>query len=103
MSKEPNINEEKIAIEKAVRKNQKTIEGYIVNKIEELERTDKQQKTLINSLCKDIENYEKFVEILREHTKVGESGWVEITIYSCDEAIKEVIKMLRLEKGNKNE
>lgn len=102
MSKEPNINEEKIAIKNAVRKEQRTIEDYIVNRLESLERIDRQQEALIESQLKEIQKYEKFIELLKKHADVGISGYVVIRIYDDNEAA-EVIRMLGLEKGNENE
>lgn len=102
MSKEPAINEEKIAIENAIRKEQRTIEDYIVNRVESLERTINQQNALINLLHKNIAEYEMFIELLKKHAEVGARGWVSINFYN-DETVAEVIRMLGLEKGNENE
>lgn len=101
MSKEPIINEEKIAIENAIRKTQRTIEDYVVKRLEALERIAQQQDTIIESQEKDIENYEMFVELLKKHAEAKSYG-VSMTILNSEDA-EEVIKFLGLKKGNENE
>lgn len=102
MSKEPNINEEKIAMENAIRKAQRTLEDYIVSRLEALERIAQQQDTIIKSQEKEIEEYEKFIELLKKRVDKAERGYVVIRFYA-DEETEEVIKRLGLEKGKENE
>lgn len=97
MSKEPNINEEKIAIEKAVRKDKRTMEDYIVNRVESLERTINQQNALIGMLDKDIEEYRRFVDFLKAYAK-EEGGIISIYIWGEDKDKNYAMKMLGLEE-----
>ena len=101
MSKEPNINEEKIAIEKAVRKDQRTIEDYIVNRVESLERTINQQNALIGMMNKDIDKYKRLVDFLKAHAK-KEGGIISIYIWGEDKDDKFAMQMLDLEETTPN-
>lgn len=102
MSKEPIINEENIAIENAVRKAQRTIEDYVVSRLEALERISQQQHTIIKSQEEEIQKYEYLVELLKNYAEVGSSGYIAIRIF-VDRDAKKIIELLGLKKGNENE
>ena len=60
MSKrEPIFNAEKLAIERAISKGQRTLEEYIIERLDHLERTVTQQKVLIDLLEKQIKVYKE--------------------------------------------
>lgn len=100
---EPKINLEEIVIQKAKEKRPTTIEGYIVDRIEKLERTIAQQSAIIGMLAKENEQYEDMVEVLRKNGDLGKSGYLVIRIYN-DEQVERVNKILKLKaEGEEHE